>query len=81
MQYYFRRWLFISEEDNETESENEILCSPKPKRLWKSNKRKSYENYQNIVIVMIYIFILKNTAVIKKYFTSIKYIFICNNVN
>ena len=24
---------------------------------------------------------LKNTAVIKKYFTSIKYIFICSNVN
>jgi hypothetical protein len=36
---------FISEEDNETESENEILCTPKPKRLRKSNKRKSYEYY------------------------------------
>ena len=34
---------FISEEDNETESENEILCTPKPKRLRKSNKRNSYE--------------------------------------
>jgi hypothetical protein len=31
---------FISEEDNETESENKILCTPKPKRLRKSNKRK-----------------------------------------
>jgi hypothetical protein len=36
---------YISEEDNETESENEILCTPKPKRLRKSNKRKSYEYY------------------------------------
>ena len=36
---------FVSEEDNETESENEILCTPKPKRLRKSNKRKSYEYY------------------------------------
>ena len=35
---------FISEEDNETESENEILCT-KPKRLRKSNKRKSDEYY------------------------------------
>jgi hypothetical protein len=32
---------FISEEDNETGSENEILCTPKPKWLRKSNKRKS----------------------------------------
>jgi len=36
---------FISKEDNETESESEIMCTPKPKRLRKSNKRKSYENY------------------------------------
>jgi len=36
---------FISEEDDETESENEILCTSKPKRLRKSNKRKSYEYY------------------------------------
>ena len=36
---------FISEEDTETESENEILYTPKPKRLRKSNKRKSYEYY------------------------------------
>jgi hypothetical protein len=35
---------FISEEDNETESENEIVCT-KPKRLRKSNKRKSDEYY------------------------------------
>jgi hypothetical protein len=28
---------FISEEDNKTESENEILCTPKPKRLRKSD--------------------------------------------
>ena len=34
---------FISEEDSETESVNEVLCTPKPKRLRKSNKRKSYE--------------------------------------
>jgi hypothetical protein len=26
--------------DNETESENEILCTPKPKKLRKSNKKK-----------------------------------------
>ena len=31
------------EEDNETESENEI--TPKAKPLRKSNKRKSYEYY------------------------------------
>ena len=36
---------YISEEDNETESENLILCTPQPKRLRKSNKRKSYEYY------------------------------------
>ena len=36
---------FVSEEDNEMESENEILCTPKPKWLRKSNKRKSYEYY------------------------------------
>jgi hypothetical protein len=36
---------FISEEDNETESENKILCTAKPKRPRKSNKRKSYEYY------------------------------------
>ena len=36
---------YISEEDNETESENEILCSTNPKRLRKSNKRMSYEYY------------------------------------
>ena len=29
----------------ESESENEILCTPQPKRLRKSNKRKSYEYY------------------------------------
>ena len=48
-------------------------------------------NIIKTLIVMIYIFIQKNTAVIKKYFTntavikkyftSIKYIFICSNVN
>ena len=26
---------YISEEDNETESENKILCTPQPKRLRK----------------------------------------------
>jgi hypothetical protein len=36
---------YISEEDNETESENYILYTPQPKRLRKSNKRKSYEYY------------------------------------
>ena len=36
---------FISEEDNKKESEHEILCTPNPKRLRKSNKRKSYEYY------------------------------------
>ena len=51
---------YISEEDNEMESENEILGTPKPriyivvllykslpkpKWLRKSNKRKSYEYY------------------------------------
>jgi hypothetical protein len=36
---------YISEEDNETESENEILSTPQPKRLRKGNKRKSYEYY------------------------------------
>ena len=36
---------YISEEDNETESENKILCYPQPKRLRKSNKRKSCEYY------------------------------------
>jgi hypothetical protein len=38
---------FISEEDNETEGENEIFFTLKPKRLRKSNKRKSrtYEYY------------------------------------
>jgi hypothetical protein len=36
---------YICEEDNETESENEILCTPQSKRLRKSNKRKSYEYY------------------------------------
>ena len=38
-------------------------------------------NIIKTLIEMIYIFIQKNTAVIKKYFTSIKYIFICSNVN
>jgi hypothetical protein len=36
---------YICEEDNEMESENEILCTPQSKRLRKSNKRKSYEYY------------------------------------
>jgi hypothetical protein len=36
---------FISEEDYEMEGENEILCTPKPKQLRKSNKGKSYEYY------------------------------------
>ena len=72
---------FISEEDNETESENEILCTPKPKRLRKSNKKKVLWillKHCNCNDLYIY---LKNTAMIKKYFTSIKYIFICSNVN
>jgi hypothetical protein len=49
------------------------------------------QTYNNCVTVLwillkhcncndLYIY-LKNTAVIKKYFTSIKYIFICSNVN
>jgi hypothetical protein len=36
---------FNSEEDNETESENEMLCTPKPKRLRKSITKESCEYY------------------------------------
>ena len=36
---------YINEEDNETEPEHYILCTPQPKRLRKSNNRKSNEYY------------------------------------
>jgi hypothetical protein len=65
----------------EEDEYNEILCIHKSKWLRKSNKRKSYGillKHCNCNDLYIY---LKNTAVIKKYFTSIKYIFICRNVN
>ena len=61
---------YISEEDNETESENKILCTPQPKRLRKSNKRKSWILSKHCNCNDLYIY-LKNTAVIKKYYSKV----------